>query len=303
MERIWSSSELQGLRVSPQLERKIWSGEQVQRCVALLLDSASYYSRKLRGGMFRLRFCSKSAAFVRYHYYRRSHISSVTTLHQQRQKDNRFARNNPAIAINKKIVDFGKKKQWKEIFRLYEEEATNFNNVNYATMMSQLGRMHSLDRSYPVFLRFMDDLAEMMEQRGLQWIDVRGASNIIHAIGKMNLSNNSARRILNWMSMLENAEELLAKGKPQAISNVAWTFARLQFDSPDYLAAVDKRAQWLVKEGSPQAIANTAWACATLGFEAPNLFGEIDRRSKWLVEEGITSSCCQHCLGLCDAWF
>ena len=161
------------------------------------------------------RYCSKRTAFVSYHYRRRSYISSVAALHQQRQKDNRFARNNPAIAINKKIVDFGKKKQWKEIFRLYEEEATNFNNVNYATMMSQLGRIHSLDRSHPVFLRFLDDLAQMMEQRGIQWIGVREASNIIHAIGKMKLSNNSARRILDWMSMPENAQELLAKGDPQ----------------------------------------------------------------------------------------
>ena len=71
----------------------------------------------------------------------------------------------------------------------------------------------------------MDDLAEMMEQRGIQWIGVREASNIIHAIGKMKLDNNSARRILDWMSMLENVQELLVKGYPQAISNVAWTFA------------------------------------------------------------------------------
>jgi hypothetical protein len=168
--------------------------------------------------------CSKKTAFVSFHS-QRSYISSSTALHQQRQNNNKSARINPAIAINKKIVELGKKKQWKEILRLYEEEAADFNNVNYATIMSQLGRIHSLNRSHPVFLRFLDDLAKMMEQRGIQWIGVRQASNIIHAIGKMKLSNKSARRILDWMSMLENVQELLLKGEPQNISNVAWAFA------------------------------------------------------------------------------
>ena len=68
------------------------------------------------------------------------------------------------------------------------------------TLMSQLGRIQSLDRSDPRFLAFLQALATMIEERGLPWIQTRSASNIIHAIGKMQLRNPSTKSILEWIS-------------------------------------------------------------------------------------------------------
>ena len=131
--------------------------------------------------------------------------------------------------------------------------------------MSQLGRIRSFDKSDPRFLAFLQGLAKMMEERGLPWIKAREAANIIHAIGKMKLKNQSTKKILEWIS------------KP------------------------DTAAQF-VEEGDPQDIANVAWACAELGFESPSLFAEIDRQSNGSWRNGMPQDSCQHSLGMCNAW-
>ena len=193
---------------------------------------------------------------------------------------------NPAFAINKKLVELGKKKQWRELLEVAKEEQASFNNVNYSTIMSQLGRIRSLDRSDPRFLTFLRALATIIDERGLPWIQARSASNIIHAIGKMKLRNSSSKRILGWISTPKIAERFVEDGNPHDIANVAWACATLGFDAPNLFAEIEHRSKWLVEEGKPQAVANTALACATLGFEAPKFFAEIDHRSKWLVDEG-----------------
>ena len=172
---------------------------------------------------------------------------------------------NPAVAINKKLVELGQKKQWRELLEVAEEEQASFNNVNYATVMSQLGRIRSLDRSDPRFLAFLQALAAIIDERGLPWIQARSAANIVHAIGKMKLRNPSTKRILEWIS------------KPE-------TAARF------------------VKEGEPQEVANTAWACATLGVEAPKLFAEIEIRIEMACPGREASGCSQHSLGMRDPW-
>ena len=161
-----------------------------------------------------------------------------------------------------------------------EQEQANFNNVNYATVMSQLGRIWSLDRSDTRFLSFLRALATIIHERGLPWIQARSAANIVHAIGKMKLKNSSTKRILDWISTPEIAAQFVEEGEPQAVANVAWSCARLEFESPNLFDEIEHRSQWLVEEGNPQNVANTAWACATLGFEAPNLFAEIEQPIK-----------------------
>ena len=73
---------------------------------------------------------------------------------------------NPAFAINKRLVELGKRKQWRELLEVTEQEQANFNNVNYATVMSQLGRIWSLDRSDPRFLAFLRALATIDPRAG-----------------------------------------------------------------------------------------------------------------------------------------
>lgn len=192
-----------------------------------------------------------------------------------------------AVAINKRLVELGKQQEWEDLLLFAEQERENLNNVNYATLMSQLGRIRSFDRADPRFLALLQALAAMMEERGLPWVEARSATNIIHAIGKMNLRNQSTRRILEWISDPETAASFVKEGEPQALSNVAWACAALNHrEALNLLVEIDRRSEWLVDNGTPQAVSNVAWAFATLGFQAPHLFAGIEKRSKWLVKEG-----------------
>jgi len=210
-------------------------------------------------------------------------ISSTSVLRRDR-------RDNPSITINKKLVELGKKKQWEELLELTILEQRNFNDVNCATVMSQLGRIRSFDKSDKRFVAFLEALASIIEKRGLTWIETRSAANIIYAIGKMELQNPSAKKILEWISNPEVAAKFVIEGDPQHVANVAWACAKLGFEAPNLFAEIMLHSKWLVKEGTPQAVANTAWACATLGYEAPRLFAEIEGRSKWLVQEGASQA-------------
>ena len=202
------------------------------------------------------------------------------------RNNNRRTNHNPAIAINKRLVELGMKKHWRELLEAAEVEQASFNNVNYATVMSQLGRIRSFDRSDPRFLAFLKAMATKLEEQGLPWIRAREAATIIHAIGKMQLTNPSINRILEWISKPETAARFVEEGEPQAVANVAWACGKVGFEAPNLFAEIERQSKWLVEEGNPQNVANTAWACATLGNEAPELFAKIEHRSKWLVDEG-----------------
>ena len=84
------------------------------------------------------------------------------------------------------------------------------------TVMSQLGRIPSFDKSDPRFLSFLEALAKMMEERGLSWIGEQGAANIVHAIAKMKLKNQSTKKILEWISKPDTAAKFVEEGEPQA---------------------------------------------------------------------------------------
>ena len=204
----------------------------------------------------------------------------------QRRRQPASRDNNPAFAINKRLVELGQKKQWRELLEVVEEEQERFNNVNYGTVMSQLGRIKSFNKADPRFLSFLKALVAMLEEQGLPWIQARQAANVVHAIGKMNLRNPGTKRILEWISQPKVAAHFVEEGEPQHVANVAWSCATLGFEAPNLFAKIERQSKWLVEKGNPQNVANTAWACATLSFEAPNLFANIEQRSKWLVEEG-----------------
>jgi hypothetical protein len=126
-----------------------------------------------------------------------------------------------AIERNKKTVALGKQRKWKELLNLYKNESNKFNNVNYATAMSKLQRIRSLDQRNPLFLKFVDNLAAKVKERGLEWIGMREISNIAHAIGKMRLRTTSARQIVEFASRTDIAKIMVEEGKPQAVANTA----------------------------------------------------------------------------------
>jgi len=212
--------------------------------------------------------------------------ASLHKLQQNRRPAHRQNNWNPAIQINKQITELGRKKDWNGLLELIIQEQRNLNNVNLATAMSQFGRIRSLNKSDPRFVSFLNVLAQIMKQKGLPWMQVRETSNIVHAIAKMQLNNQSTEQILDWISQPEVAAPFVKEGNPQDISNTALACATLGHDAPKLFAEIEQQSSWLVKKGNPQDISNTAWAFATLGYDAPKLFAEIEQQSSWLVNEG-----------------
>jgi len=127
-----------------------------------------------------------------------------------------------AISFNKKLVELGKQRQWEALLEYAHQERKGFDSVNCSTLMSQLGRIRSFDESDPRFQSFLRASANMIEQHGLSWIDTQGAANVIHALGKMKLMNQTdARRILDWISRPEVTAQLVKDGNPQVLANTA----------------------------------------------------------------------------------
>ena len=131
--------------------------------------------------------------------------------------------------MNKKLVELGQKRRWKDLLEVAEQKQASFNNVNYATLMSQLGRIRSLDRSDPRFLAFLRGLAKRIEERGLPWLSARSAANIVHAIGKMKLRNPSTKRILEWISKPEVAAHFVEEGEPQEVCQCCLGLCQARF--------------------------------------------------------------------------
>jgi hypothetical protein len=194
----------------------------------------------------------------------------------------------PEVVRNRKIISLGKQRDWKGILALYDEEPSGFDHINVATTMLQLGRIQSMNKQDLSFVRFVEDLASIIESRGLKWIGIRGITNIAHSIGKMRVKSKSAQQIIEFAARKENAQAIVLRGVPQDVANICWAMAKLGRSDifPSFMTRVESVSQWLVDEGSPQAAANIAWACATLRFQSPKFFSEIENRSTWLVEEG-----------------
>ncbi|KAG7350403.1 hypothetical protein IV203_009763 [Nitzschia inconspicua] len=190
------------------------------------------------------------------------------------------------IEINKMIVALGKQRRWKDILILYQQEKTIFNNVNFATAITQIARIQSVQRSDPLFQTLMDDLSSRIEDNGIEWMGTREFANTIHALGKMKLKSISARKILNFATSSNIGKDFILQGNSQGLANIAWAFAKLDIKAPNFFNAIEEQAEWLVKDGSPQATANTAWAFAKLDIKAPNFFNAIEEQAEWLVKDG-----------------
>ena len=207
-----------------------------------------------------------------------------------------------AIQRNQRIVFMGKKRQWEQILTLYKREGEDFNNVNLATTISQLQRIIKFNSngktmtSHPLFQEFMIGLAETIKHRGLEWIGIRELSNIVHAIGKMQLTTTTncpaAKKIIQFTSQPHNAKSICTYGLSQSISNICWSMASLG-SKEDFICffqqGLEQQPQIFedfISKSIPQGLSITAWSCATIGYESPAFFSHIERRAVWLVQNG-----------------
>jgi len=149
-----------------------------------------------------------------------------------------------ATLHNKKLVELGKQHQWDALLQFVIQEHRNyFNNVNVATLTSQLARIRSFDKYDPRFLDFLQTLVAHIEARGLPWIEARPAANIDHAIAKMKLKNVSTKRLLEWIANPIVAASFVEEAELQAIANVAWAWATLEFQALHLFAVIDRRSE------------------------------------------------------------
>jgi hypothetical protein len=125
----------------------------------------------------------------------------------------------------------------------------------------------------------MDELANAIKDKGLNWIRCREIANIVHVISTMSLQSKNAKIIMEFVSQKETARrgehmlEHVAKQGPSSTYSL-------------FLLEAEKRSSWLINEGNPQEVANTALACATMGLQSPKLFAKFEKQSSWLVREG-----------------
>ncbi|KAI2507052.1 hypothetical protein MHU86_7321 [Fragilaria crotonensis] len=226
-----------------------------------------------------------------------------------------------ALDANKKILALGRDRDWKEILRLPryrhgylphlrpvvrtpnftdpETDDMPFNNVSYATALTQLGRIQSFNKNDPMFLAFLTDLYDELQERGVAWMGPRQFSNIIHAIAKMELWNNQhASNILDMMDDEANAEWLMEYSNAHDVALLMWACAKLGFRSPNLFASMDRNAERLFESSNPQDIANCVWACGKLSMPSPNLFAVMDRSADRVIAEG-TSQAVANCVWAC----
>jgi hypothetical protein len=200
------------------------------------------------------------------------------------------ARKSSPREINERILALGSFSNWRDILSVYSAEHEAFNDVNWATTISKLGRVGGKDRTsmkhseeYAAFIRDLS-LKMTASPKLRNFGGVRQVSTIVHALAKLEVPSEDMAEVLSTVN--SNSKWLVENGEPQAIANMAWAFAKFDFPAPIFFKKIDERASFLVKKGNPQAIANTTWAFATLNICAPNFFKKIDERPASLVKNG-----------------
>lgn len=145
--------------------------------------------------------------------------------------------------INKMILECGT--DWSTILDLVQAKGESFNNVNHATVMIRLRKArHMVNKSDPRFVAYLERLADLLESQGLDWIQTRPCSNILHAIATMGLHqrNVNAQRVLQWISTPDTVVSFVHRAKPDEIALVVWAFAkfgvvaRILFDEVQHVA-------------------------------------------------------------------
>jgi hypothetical protein len=88
------------------------------------------------------------------------------------------------VGQNKRIIEYEKTGDWRGLIRYAGETKKDFNDVNWATMFSKLGRMKREAKSIKsdaAFIRLREDFERILEEDGMGWLgmQVRMDKNLI----------------------------------------------------------------------------------------------------------------------------
>lgn len=192
-----------------------------------------------------------------------------------------------SISLNKKIIEIGKTRVWNDLLDLYANEKAAFNEVNYATILSQLSRIRrGGPRREPAVLGLIVQDVCQLEMEGFA---VRDMVNIAHSQAKLRMHNNPYTK--EYFARMDRCStKILDEGNLQDISNSVWACATLGLQCSNLFAGLDGCTEKILEEGDPQHISNTVWACATLGVQSPKLFAELDQYSKKILDGGTSQA-------------
>ena len=170
----------------------------------------------------------------------RSPSVAVAALHTRAALDTR--------KINKLIIDVTGAR---ELLGLYEQHGTSFNDVNFATCWSRLGRVRGPERTW---LRSDDGtrLLALREQTTdqVRTLGARELSNTAHAIAKLDFRGAAWRSI--WKDLEGAALARRSEFEPQALANLAWAFATAGRATHALLDAVAEESAGRVREFNPR---------------------------------------------------
>ena len=198
------------------------------------------------------------------------------------QHDPRRNSNNVSREINARIMALGKQHKWEDLLRVYREERTRFNDVNYATIMSQLAPIRHLDTRDATLLELLSDLPQQLKH-----FRARSIGNTANALAKMRVPKPERHLILEFFAQLDKVSDRLFQEQDcQNIALSAYASAKSNAPTPNLFANLNHHAEWLLREGNPQSIANSVWACGTLRVKAPKLFKGLDHHGDRLLHDG-----------------
>ena len=205
------------------------------------------------------------------------------------------------VALNKELMELPA--EHPALLAFYTAHSQDFNHVNWGTMLSKLGRLppHSIQGLLqdPVFTDLLESLtlhlsanikppspdsppsslppsspsslppSSLPPPSSSSPYDSRTVSNIVHALGRL---RHPYKPILDLV--ISNADWFTRDANPQAISQVCWAYAKLEYPSRSLFDTIDRpeTARHLITTGAPQSVANASWSFATLNYPAPNLF-------------------------------
>jgi hypothetical protein len=129
----------------------------------------------------------------------------------------RFFSRQQYFAQNKEIAEYEKERDWKGLLRYAKDNQGGFNDVNWSTTFSKLGRFKRDTRTIvrdPDFRSIMKGLEERVEGEGIKWLGTQAAANTVHALGRIGVRSSVVLGAVD-----RDCERIVREGKPQCIAN------------------------------------------------------------------------------------
>ncbi|GMI59824.1 hypothetical protein ScalyP_jg8675 [Parmales sp. scaly parma] len=94
-----------------------------------------------------------------------------------------------------------------------------------------------------------------------EWFDVRQMATITHSLGKMTIADHDF-----FTEIVKLRARIAKEGNPQHLSNIVWSFAKLEYKSQDLFAAVAGEHKRIARDGKVQEhLTNTLWSFTVAG--------------------------------------